>query len=70
MRNTTNRRIQPKGFYLSLKDIKCDCGAPATRQVQVLLYNANNRPIKQYMPLCQGCYELMLQEDTGILEAA
>ena len=61
---------QQKGFYRSLKDIRCDCGAPATRQVQVQLYNANNKPIKQVMPLCEECYELMCQEDTGILQAA
>jgi len=70
MPNTTNKRIQRKGFYLSLKDVKCDCGLPATKQVQVQLYNANDRPIKQVMPLCQSCYDLMQREDTGILQAA
>lgn len=34
------------------------------------LINANDREIKQVMPLCDGCYELMCQEDTGILQAA
>jgi hypothetical protein len=71
MPNTTNKRIQQyKGFYRSLKDVKCDCGQPATKQVQVQLINANDREIKQVMPLCDGCYELMCQEDTGILQAA
>lgn len=71
MPNTTNKRLQQyKGFYRSLKDVKCDCGQPATRQVQVQLFNANDRPIKQVMPLCQRCYELMSAEDTGILQAA
>ena len=70
MPNTTNKRIQRKGFYISLKDVRCDCGQPATKQVQVQLYNANNKPIKQVMPLCESCYELMRDEDTGILQAA
>lgn len=71
MPNTTNKRIQQyKGFYRSLRDIKCDCGAPATRQVQVQLINANNKAIKQVMPLCDECYQLMCDEDTGILQAA
>ncbi len=68
---TTNKRLQQyKGFYRSLKDVKCDCGKPATKQVQVQLYNANNRAIKQVMPLCDDCYQLMCDEDTGILQAA
>lgn len=70
MPNTTNKQIQRKGFYVSLKDVKCDCGMPATRQVQVQLINANNKPIKQVMPLCDTCYDLMCAEDTGILQAA
>lgn len=71
MPNTRDDRLQQrKGFYRSLKDVRCDCGQPATRQVQVQLINANDRPIKQVMPLCQKCYELMSQEDTGILQAA
>jgi len=70
MPNTTNKRLQRKGFYRSLRDVRCDCGQPATRQVQVLLYNANNRAIKQVMPLCDDCYQLMCREDTGILQAA
>ena len=70
MPNTTNKPIRPKGFYLLLRDIKCDCGNPATRQVQVQLYNANSRAIKQVMPLCDECYQLMCAEDSGILQAA
>ena len=71
MPNTTNKLIQQhKGFYRSLKDVKCDCGNPATIQVQVQLINANDRAIKQVMPLCDDCYQLMSQEDTGILQAA
>lgn len=71
MPNTRDDRLQQrKGFYRSLKDVQCDCGQPATKQVQVQLINANNKPIRQVMPLCQACYELMCDEDTGILQAA
>ena len=71
MPNTTNKRLhQFKGFYRSLKDVKCDCGQPATRQVQVQLINANDKPIRQVMPLCESCFEMMEREDTGILQAA
>lgn len=64
MPNTTNKRLQQyKGFYRSLKDVKCDCGQPATRQVQLQLYNANNNLIRQVMPLCEECYALMLDEE-------
>ena len=70
MPSTTHKQLQPKGFYRSLRDIRCDCGQPATRQVQVQLYNANSRAIKQVMPLCDECYQLMCAEDSGILQAA
>ncbi len=71
MPNTRDKRLQQrKGFYRSLKDVKCDCGKSATKQVQVQLYNANGRPITQVMPLCDGCYQLMCKEDNGILQAA
>jgi len=71
MPNTTNKRLQQyKGFYRSLKDVKCDCGNPATRQVQVQLINSSDRAIKQVMPLCDSCYQLMCKEDKGILQAA
>ena len=69
MTNKIDKR-QQKGFYRSLRDIRCDCGQPATIQVQVQLYNANNKAIKQVMPLCDACYQLMCDEDTGILQAA
>lgn len=63
MPNTTNKRIQRKGFYLSLKDIKCDCGAPATRQVQVAQLRANGNVLSNVLPLCDDCYQLMLDEE-------
>ena len=71
MPNTRDDRLQQrKGFYRTLRDVKCDCGQPATRQVQVQLINANDKMIKQVMPLCESCFELMRSEDTGILQAA
>lgn len=70
MPSITHKQLQPKGFYRSLRDIRCDCGNPATRQVQVQLINANDRPIRQVMPLCDACYQLMCDEDNGILQAA
>ena len=70
MPNTGYKRRQRKGFYITLKDIKCDCGLPATKQVQVAQYNANGNDLYSVLPLCEECYQLMLQEDTGILQAA
>jgi hypothetical protein len=69
MPNTTNKRMQRKGFYLTLRDITCDCGRPATRQVQVAQFNANGNDLVNVLPLCDDCYALMIQEDR-VLAAA
>jgi hypothetical protein len=69
MPNTTNKRMQRKGFYLTLRDITCDCGHPATRQVQVAQFNANGNDLVSVLPLCEDCYALMIQEDR-VLAAA
>ena len=55
--------------YRRLIAIRCDCGQLATRQVQVEQYNSFDRLRKVTLPLCEGCYQLMLQEDKGIVRA-
>ncbi len=63
MPNTGFKRRQRKGYYISLKDIKCDCGQPATRQVQVSQLRANGNKLANVLPLCDECYALMLEEE-------
>ncbi len=63
MPNTTNKRRLRKGLYVTLKDIKCDCGQPATHQVQVAQLRANGNELANVLPLCDECYALMLDEE-------
>jgi hypothetical protein len=63
MANTGYKRRQRKGFYVTLKDIRCDCGNPATRQVQVSQLRANGNELANVLPLCDDCYALMLDEE-------
>ena len=63
MPNTTNKRRQRKGFYINLKDIRCECGQPATRQVQVTQLRANGNELSNVLPLCNNCYALMIDEE-------
>lgn len=70
MQNTGFKRRQRKGFYINLRDIRCDCGLPATRQVQVVQLRANGNEMTSVIPLCEDCYQMMAAEDRGILQAA
>jgi hypothetical protein len=63
MPNTKYKRQQRKGFYITLKNIRCDCGLPATRQVQVSQVNANGKDLANVLVLCDDCYALMLDEE-------
>jgi hypothetical protein len=63
MPNNGYKRHQRKGFYISLKDIRCDCGQPATHQVQVSQLRANGNELANVLPLCDDCYQLMLEEE-------
>ena len=47
------KRRKKQGFYTRLKDIKCDCGQPATRQVQIAQFGATGKNIKNVLPLCE-----------------
>ena len=63
MPNTGFKRRQRKGYYISLKDIKCDCGQPERHQVQVSQLRANGNELANVLPLCEECYALMLEEE-------
>ncbi len=63
MANTGYKRRQRKGYYVSLKNIRCDCGCPATKQVQVSQVNANGKDLANVLVLCDDCYALMLDEE-------
>lgn len=63
MPNNGYKRHQRKGFYVTLKNIRCDCGLPATRQVQVDQLRANGNELASVLALCDDCYALMLDEE-------
>lgn len=63
MPNTTNKRIQRKGIYVDLKDIQCECGHPATRQVLVTQLRGSGNEVSNVLPLCDNCYKLMVEEE-------
>lgn len=63
MPNNGYKRRQRKGYYISLKNIKCDCGNAATRQVEIAQVNANGNDLANVLALCDDCYALMLDEE-------
>lgn len=62
--------MQRHGYYASLRDVRCECGHTATTQVQVTQFNANGSQITSYMPLCGDCYQLWLEDEQPVRQAA
>ena len=69
MTHTAFTKQHQQTGYRRLIAIRCDCGRPATHQVQVQQFNGFGRRTKTTLPLCDACYQLMLAEDRGILRA-
>lgn len=63
-----DKRHQQQG-YRRLIAIRCDCGQPATHQIQVEQYSSLDRLRIVTLALCESCYQLMLAEDRGIRRA-
>ena len=63
MPNTRLKRQQRKGFYANLKNIRCECGNPATRQVQVSQLRGNGNELANVLALCEDCYQIMLDDE-------
>lgn len=69
MTHTAHSKHHQETGYRRLIGIKCDCGQPATHQAQVWQFNSNGVRYRAVLPLCQNCYNLILQEDRGVVRA-
>lgn len=57
-------RPRHRGWRRFDKQVRCECGDPATRQVQFVQLSSSGEAFVNYLVICQACYELMQAEDS------
>lgn len=48
------------------RNVRCECGCRATRQVWFRQQGADGRWMVNWLPLCEECYEMMVREDRTV----
>jgi hypothetical protein len=56
-----------RGYKRMDPQVRCECGALATRQVWFWQLTPNHdRQVSSSLPLCQTCYESLLEFDSAV----